>query len=53
MGTAYTGPRKVYEPSKPATVEVISKYPMLDATERSTHTDMVLDNELSGLRSRK
>ncbi|KAG5932553.1 hypothetical protein E4U53_001271 [Claviceps sorghi] len=54
MGTAYTGPRKVYEP-KPAVVGNPTETEMLVAgsTKDSSTSGLVLDEESSELRSRQ
>jgi hypothetical protein len=53
MGTAYTGPRKVYDPSKTRAEDVKSAFTLPDSVENPITTGLVLDNELSELRSRK
>jgi sphinganine C4-monooxygenase len=53
MGTAYTGPRKVYDPSKARAEDANSAFPLPDNVDNPITTGLVLDNELSKLRSRK
>lgn len=53
MGTAYTGPRKVYEPHQGVVDDVKADLPVPGVAEKPTTTGLVLDNELSELRSRK